>query len=118
MSFVFAINPIISEGNGITVLEFCFSILFFNTWKICPQISISLWVKRSYKNLVLGADKVVRLVTGYKLWIITYAKALISGENGIVFMDDFFGVPPSVLIISSVDPNLSSYCTVIGCEVG
>ena len=101
-----------------TVLEFCFSILFFNTWKICPQISISLWVKRSYKNLVLGADKVVRLVTGYKLWIITYAKALISGENGIVFMDDFFGVPPSVLIISSVDPNLSLYCTSIGCEGG
>ena len=55
--------------------------------------------KKSYKNLVLGADKVVRLVTRYKLWIITYAKALISGENGIVFMDDFFGVPPSVLIL-------------------
>ena len=86
-----------------TVLEFYFSILFFNTWKICPQISISLWVKRSYKNLVIGADKVVRLVTG---------------ENGIVFMDDFFGVPPSVLIISSVDPNLSSYYTAIGCEGG
>ena len=74
--------------------------------------------KKSYKNLVLGADKVVRLVTRYKLWIITYAKALISGENGIVFMDDFFSVPPSVLIISSVDPNLSLYCTSIGCEGG
>ena len=101
-----------------TVLEFCFSILFFNTWKICPQISISLWVKRSYKNLVHRADKVVRLVTRYKLWIITCAKVLISGENGIVFMDDFFGVPPSAHIISSVDPNLSSYYTSIGCEGG
>ena len=60
----------------------------------------------------------VRLVTGYKLWIITYAKALIFDENGIVFMDDFLGVPPSVLIISSVDHNLSSYYTSIGCEVG
>ena len=66
-SFALAINPIINEGKGITVLEFCFSMLFFNTWMICPQISISLWVKRSYRNLVLGADSVVRLVTGYKL---------------------------------------------------
>ena len=33
-------------------------------------------------------------------------------------MDDFFGVPPSILIISSVEPNLSSYCTIIGCEGG
>ena len=105
-----------SEGNGMTVLEFYFSMLFFNKWKMCPHISISLWVKRSYKNIVLGADNVVRLVTGYKLWIITYAKVLISGENGIVFMDDFFDVPPSIYTISSVDPNLSSYCIVIGCE--
>ena len=74
--------------------------------------------KKSYKNLVLGADKVVRLVTRYKLWIITYAKALIFGENGIVFTDDFFGVPPNVLIISLIDPNLSSYCISIDCEGG
>ena len=70
------------------------------------------------QNLVLGADKVVRLVIRYKLWIITCAKVLISGENGIVFIDDFFGVPSSARIISSVDPNLSSYCTSIGCEGG
>ena len=70
------------------------------------------------QNLVLRADKVVRLVIKYKLWIITCAKVLISGENGIVFIDDFFGVPSSARIISSVDPNLSSYCTSIGCEGG
>ena len=81
--------------------------------------NIDLFVgKRSYKNLVLGVDKVVRLVTRYKLWIITCAKVLISGENGIVFMDAFFDVPPSALIISLVDPNLSSYYTSIGCEGG
>ena len=81
--------------------------------------NIDLFVgKEIIQNLVLEADKVVSLVTGYKLWIITCAKVLISGENGIVFIDDFFGVPPSALIISSVDPNLSSYCTSIGCEGG
>ena len=56
--------------------------------------------------MVLGVDKVVRLVIGYKLWIITCAKVFVSGENDIVFIDDFFSVPPSALIISSVDPNL------------
>ena len=65
--------------------------------------------KEIVQKLVLGANNVVRLVTGYKLWIITYANVLIFGENGIVFMDDFFGVPPSICTISSVDPNLSSY---------
>ena len=65
--------------------------------------------ERSYRNIVLGVNSVVRLVTGYKLWIITYANVLIFGENGIVFMDDFFGVPPSICTISSVDPNLSLY---------
>ena len=70
--------------------------------------------KEIVQKLVLGANNVVRLVTGYKLWIITYAKALISDENGIVFMDDFFDVPPSISNISSVDPNLSSYWTEIG----
>ena len=88
--------------------------LFFNKWKMCPQTSTSLWVKRLYKNFVLGADSVVRLVTGYKLWIIMYAKVLISGENGIVFMDDVFDVPPCICTISSVDPNLSSYWIEIG----
>jgi len=71
-------------GKGITVLEFYFLMLFFNKWK------------RLYINIILGVDNVVRLVTGYKLWIITYANVLISGENGIVFMDDFFGVPLSI----------------------
>ena len=56
-----------SEGNGMTVLEVYFSMLFFKMWKICPQISISLWVKRSYRKNVLGADNVVRLETGYRL---------------------------------------------------
>ena len=36
LNLIFTISPIISEGNGMTVLEFCFLILFFNTWKICP----------------------------------------------------------------------------------
>ena len=81
--------------------------------------NIDLFVgKEIIQNLVLEADKVVSLVTGYKLWIITCAKVLISGENGIVFIDDFFGVPPSALIISSVDPYLSSYCISIGYEGG
>ena len=105
-----AIRPIMRVGMAIRV----FSMLFFNKWKMFPQTSISLWVKRSYRNLVLGADGVVRLMTGYRLWIITYAKALIYGENGIVFMDDFFGVPPSICTISSVNPNLSSYWIEIG----
>ena len=33
-------------------------------------------------------------------------------------MYDFFSVPPSIRIISLVEPNLSSYCTIIGCEGG
>ena len=74
------------------------------------SIYINLLVsKEIIQNFVLGADSVVRLVTEYRLWIITYAKALISSENGIVFMDDFFDVPPSISTISLVDPNLSSY---------
>ena len=67
-----------------------------------------------YNYFVLPADSVVRLVTGYRLWIIMYAKALISGEKGIVFMDDFFDVPPRISTMSVVDPNLSSYWIEIG----
>ena len=78
LSFNFAMRPIMSEGNGITVLEFCFWTLFFKRWKMCPHISIFLWVKRSYKKIVLGADNVIRLVIGYKLLIITWARVLIS----------------------------------------
>ena len=118
LSFIFAIKPIISEGKGITVLECCFSMVFFNRWKMGPHISISWWVKRSYKNFVLPADNVVRLETRYRLWIITYAKALISSEKWIVFMDDFFDVPPRISTMSAVDPNLSSYWTEIGWEGG
>ena len=92
--------------------------LFFNKWKMCPQISISLWVKRSYMKIVLGEDKVIRLVTGYKLWIITYAKVLVSGLNGIVFMEDLLSVPPRVVTISSMESRRSLYCTVIGCKGG
>ena len=54
---------------------------------MCPQMSISLCVKRSYKKIVLGAGNVAKFVTEYKLWIITYAKVLISGLNGTVFME-------------------------------
>ena len=33
-------------------------------------------------------------------------------------MEDFFGVPPRIYTISSVDPNLSSYWTEIGWDGG
>ena len=66
------------------------------------------------KNFVLPVDSVVRLVTWYRLWIITYAKALISSEKGIVFMYDFFDVPLRISTMFAVDPNLSSYWTEIG----
>ena len=72
-------------------------------------MSISLCVKRSYKKIVLGADNVVKLVTGYKLWIITYVKVLIFGLNGIVFMEDFLSGPPRMVTISSIDSKPSSY---------
>ena len=65
-----------------------------------------------------GADNVVRLVIGYKLWIITWARVLISGLNGMVFMEDFLGEPPRVSTISSIESKRSSYWTVIVYEVG
>ena len=95
----------------------CLAMLFFKMWKVWPHMSISLWVKRSNKNLVLAADNVVRFVTGYKLWSIIWANT-ISGVNLSVFMDCFVGVPPSICIISLIAPILSSYCVVIGCEGG
>ena len=96
------------------VLEFLLVMLLVKRWKMCPQMSISLGVKRSYKKIVLGANNVVRLVIEYKLWIITKARVLISGLNGIVFIDFSFSVPPRSLTISSIDSKRSSYCTVIG----
>ena len=105
-------------SRGMIVLEFLLVMLLVRRWKMCPQMSISLCVKRSYKKIVIGADNVVKFVTRYKLWIITYAKVLISRLNGIVFMKDFLSVPPRMVTISSIDSKWSSYCTVIGCEGG
>ena len=72
---------------------------------MCPQMSISLCVKRSYKKIFLGADNVIKLVIGYKLWIMTYARVLISGLNGMVFIDFLFSVPLRSLTIGSRESN-------------
>ena len=72
---------------------------------MCPQMSVFLCVKRSYKKIVLGADNVVKLVIGYKLWIMTYARVLISGLNGMVFIDFLFSVLLRSLTIGSRESN-------------
>ena len=72
---------------------------------MCPQMSVFLCVKRSYKKIVLGADNVVKLVIRYKLWIMTYARVLISGLNGMVFIDFLFSVLLRSLTIGSRESN-------------
>ena len=72
---------------------------------MCLQMSVSLCVKRSYKKIVLGADNVVKLVIRYKLWIMTYARVLISGLYGMVFIDFLFSVPLRSLTIGSRESN-------------
>ena len=114
LSFAFAMRPMMRVGNGMIVLEFLLVMLLVRRWKIYPQMSISLCVNRSYYKIVLGVDNVIKLVIGYKLWIITYARVLISGLNGMVFIDFLYSVPPRILTISSIDSKRSSYCTVIG----
>ena len=66
-SLVFAMRPIMRLWNGNIVLEFLLVMLLVRRWYIWPHMLISLWVKRSYRKMVLGLDNVVKFVTRYKV---------------------------------------------------